>query len=83
MFPSPHPRILTLFASDKGFLISALSFLDFVNSKEGNPKNRAVIVCEASETVKKGDVIRYEIDPLMDKDGVTTIRLYVSTGVNE
>ena len=24
-----------------------------------------------------------EIDPLMDKDGVTTVRLYVSTGINE
>lgn len=67
----------------KGDLASALHFLDFINSKENNPKNRAVKVYETHDTVKAGEIIRYEIDPIMDKNGVTDILIYVSIGADE
>jgi hypothetical protein len=38
---------------------------------------------KTSNSVKAGDVTRYEIDPIVSKDGVTTIYLYVSIGANE
>ena len=67
----------------KGDLSSALAFLDFINSKEHNPQNRAVVIYEPDSEAKAGEVFKYEIDPVMDQKGVTTIRLYVSTGADE
>ena len=67
----------------KGDLSSALAFLDFINSKKHNPQNRAVVIYEPDSETKAGEVFKYEIDPVMDQKGVTTIRLYVSTGADE
>ncbi|MBR6795500.1 MAG: hypothetical protein IKM52_05295, partial [Clostridia bacterium] len=67
----------------KGDLSSALAFLDFINSKKHNPQNRAVVIYEPDSETKAGEVFKYEIDPVVDQKGVTTIRLYVSTGADE
>ena len=42
-----------------GDVSSALAYLDFINSKEGNPKNTVVIVRQTHETLEAGEALSY------------------------